>query len=1120
MEEFLSNYYNTISNETILEKDIEQSLKDAMISDYQKLLSDQVAVCNVSKYEFKLSDMKQVTRVPGHDLQVSNIFRRAYQINEGLVKYDKRHIISTLGLMDKLLTQEDISNNKHNIFEKNYLCFINNYMVDCLDVVVADEYTTFILNLSGSETETTMSMATYEELISSDAIVTLYTVPNFYKETLSINRATLVDKLSGSISFDRLINPKVFDENTLFFINKTSEYSTKTLIECEVTDNSVDLLDTSDLTSIRYVLSIYKIPLFRFYDTFTEDGWFRLSEYKSPVPNSNMIPFVLKTSEDATVMRDIKIDKYYPDIYNITGIHTDDKVTLGLFYSDSSWTKHDNRLELLYRYIPEPLGLYETGEIPDFIKDYEPYDVPYYSDLYVDKVHMPYNFAYKINRFKEFIDNDYKYLISYLYNKLKGKMRHYIYMNKLDLTTRIRVDNGNECFPTPNVPFDVYRKDYTEVTFPEERYLFSLPKSILGPDEVFRFFIDNLAVMPNSYHLQADADWYHLYIPCSMITDNSILEIEKFPKYDTIIRISDDESKTGKFIFTKPKDIPRVYVNNLHIYNTDTFEYVPSEAYTITIKDKYTGEDIVVTNKSRASISDVAEINIIDDNYIGQPMSVAVKTYPRFYCNDDATELLYVNVYNDVEVGRDLIRPFVDGLFLTPHLFITDYDTETSGLYNGTLKVVVNTDLSNSDFMVDIMPSAMKMEYNKRGIFCDEIGFVDTGDSLSLPIDLKWYDIYVNGRKLNKSNIEIISPNKFFIKEIDSRKNIEIWLRGDAPLEFKFNQYDETIDDELFDDEKLREIIRDSKDLLEDSLADIYDEIVINFLAELDDFIDTFLRYSFINPNEQQLDEDVKFKYPDLFDEFDIMWLDSNTYTDADYLTFINSNERDDDMKNGQYRFGFTPMYIGSHDDALPGEYMCDPITGLPGVKDVNDQTILPGGNIQRLVCHRNSFASTLARNGFTGMTIYQLEFDENTTAKMVMNGVNILDAENFEVLSATDGELTPNKVCFSIDADVLEEGTNNVMRLSKYDPIVTVYYKYMKTEAMNEMVGALTSPLSALPESMLSILTSVVGENGLVVDNVCTGFIIDRIIISAQAGEEEIFESKKIILHSILIAF
>ena len=280
------------------------------------------------------------------------------------------------------------------------------------------------------------------------------------------------------------------------------------------------------------------------------------------------------------------------------------------------------------------------------------------------------------------------------------------------------------------------------------------------------------------------------------------------------------------------------------------------------------------------------------------------------------------------------------------------------------------------------------------------------------------------------------------------------------------------------------------------------------------------MRYSFINPNEQQLSVAIERKYPDLFDEHSIMWLDSNTYTNADFLTFINSNERDDEMQNGQYRFGFTPMYIGSHDDALPGEYMCDPLTGLPGVKDVNDQTILPGGSIQRLVCHKNSFANTLLRKGYVGLSIYQLEFEENTTAKLVTRDVNVLDVENFEVLSVSDGDFTPGDIGVSIDADVLEEGYNNVMRLSQYDPIVTINYKYTETSTSKEKTGSISSTLSALQESMIVIITAVQNKDKTITENAFTGLTIESITFGANADEEDIFDSKKIILHSILIAF
>ena len=1119
MEDFLSNYLNISKNETIHKQDIEDSLKNAIITNYQKLLSEQVASCNVRKYEFLLSDMKPVIRLPGEEASYTDVNRYGYQINEGIVKYDRRHILPSLGLLNKRVTQDEISKDEYDVFEKNYICFIDNYMVDCLEVAVLDDYTMFILNVEATGTETDMSRAKFNELIENGAKVTLYTVPNFYKESLRINNATLVAKLAGSISFDRLGNPDTFDENTIFFINTTPEYALKTMVECDVTENSVEVLDLEKLDSVRYVIDIINLPFYQSYKTFTEDSWFQLSDYKYPIPNVNMFPIVLN-GENGTKMNDIQIESYYPNVYKITGIHSGDTVKLGFSYSESNWVSCDNRLYMFYKYFPDVLPMYENGKIPDVVKDFQPVNIPYYSKLYDDTVHLPYTFAVKVDKFKSFMEQDYKYLVHYLYTKLKGKMRHYIYMNKLDLPSRVRKDNRNECFFAPSASLELYDDAYQIVTFPEERYLFSLPKAIFGPDEEFRFYLDNLAVMPSLYHLQADADWYHLYIPCSMVTTESILEIEKFPKYRTDVVIPPEQSMTGTFTFVKPKEVSHVYVNNMHMYNATTKEFIPSNAYTIKIKDHYTGDEIVVTNNSRASIIDTAEITIIDPKYIGIPIVVGIKTYPRFYYNADANEVMGIDAYNDVEITDANIRPYVDGIFLTPHLFLNAYDTDTSGLYNGIVKININAELTDRNFMVDVMPSPMRLEYSKRGVFCDEKGFVDTGSMLSLPFDLKWYDVYVNGRKLNKSNVEIISPNKFFVKGIHSRKNIEIWLRGDGPTEFLFNQYNMTTEDKLWDVEEIRKVITDNQDILDDSLADITDEVIINILAELEDFINSIMKYMFINPNEQQLSQSIEQRYPDLFNEYDIMWLDSNTCTDASFLTFINSNERDEEMKNGQYRFGFTPMYIGSHEDALPGEYMCDPVTGLPGVKDVNDETILPGGSIQRLVCHRNNFANILARNGYTDMTIYQLEFEENTTAKVVTRDTNVLDVEEFDVRSAVNSELTPQRIAFSMDVDVLEEGFNSVMRLSQYDPTVQIDYKYIVTNGQIEKTGTFTAKVSALADSVLNIVTTVEDESGSMVQDACTGFTITDFKLVAESGDEGTFDAKKVILHSILIAF
>lgn len=1104
MEEFVERFKNIVQNETITKDDVDFSINNAIIHNYQTLLTEQRAVCGVRKYTFPLSEMRNISKLENDNYHSHDWHSRVgYRINDVLIKYDKRYLLQSYGIIGKSLTREEMNTIYKEVFEYSYLFFIGNKLINCVRASITDEYTTFIINLSNSPMVGCITKSTFNQFINSDEMVTLYIVPTYIVETLSLNHPTIMDKNNGKIELSRFTTGDSFTENTLFFINDSPDTEVKSLISCTVDDNWVNIDDTSYLNQVRYGVTAITFPNFVIQGHFTEDGWFQLNNVDVPVPSMNMIFLVESDSNDKSKMNDITLDVYYPNIYHISNIGKTTKVLLGYFYDNSSWVKYENKLWLLYKYIPNMLKLYETDKIADAIKNYHPVNIPYYHDVYSDKVHLPYNFAFKTDKLAEYINKDPDILVKYLYKKLKGKMRHYIYMDKLDLSKRIRRDNSNE------LPNDLYKGHFTEITFDEDRYLFSLSKKIFGYREEFRFFIDNKIVLPTKYYIQDDEDWYRIYIPCELITPTSIMEVERYDKSEIRIKLTSEETKTGKFKITKPDGYYNLYMNNLHIYQEDTLEYVHQSNYIVTVHDEYLDEDIVLTNQSRASITNEAIITITAKKYIGTPLIVYFKTFPRWYCNNEPTVDKYTDVFNDVEIDRGNVRVFMNGQFYSPFTFIGELLTDAPNIFNRTIKLYIKTDIQEGiPYMLDVLPCNNQLEYFKQGECCTENGFVDTGSALSLPFDLKWYDVYVNGLKLNKSNVEIISPNKFFIQGIPTKRNLEIWLRGDVPNELTFSGYDNTINDTIWDIPDFREIIESEKEIIDDDMDDIFDDVVIDIIAEWLEFVNRFLKYRFINPNQKQLSATEQQRYPGLFDEFNILWLDSNCSVEDEMLqTFINSNVRYDEMRNGQYRFGFTPMYIGSHADALPGEYMCDPLTGLPGVKDATDNTILPGGNINRIVAHKNKFAISMSDNGMVKASMYQLEFNENTTAKLVTGGINILDTDSFELVPMDTH--SPNKISFSIDADVLEVGYNNVMRLSDYTPVVTIRYETRNLVGGNSVEGVFTGKLDTLYLNAFDI------EN-----TTMNGFILKSITLDNDPDITGSLDDKKIILHSILVGF
>lgn len=1104
-----------MSHDTIHHDDINKSFHEAIIKNYQTLLSEQRALCGVKKHQFKLSDMKQIVRIdktkPAPTYQ--NHVQMSYTIGDSLVDYAKRFAFYSHNIDDVLLTQEDISSSKYSsVFEFNFLFFINGYYIDDVQVLTDDNDTTFVLNISDNAG---INGETYSKFISQDATVTVYIVPNFKITKKTITRGAL-ERNKYAINAN-IIPDGTYSENSLIFMNETTEVSgVKSLCNYSYVNSTNISLDSQWIANRRLTkcyITILNIPMFTLLKDieFSKDNQphFQIPGIDALIPSDNiiLIPYSFEVPNELTDLSKPNLSMYYPNIYKFdytTDDNWDSVAYLGYFYDKSGMSEYDNKLKLFHKYIKDVVGAYNNDQISDYVKDFVPVDVKYYNELYSDTIHAPYTFAYKVDKFGDYTNIDPDLLINYLYTKLKGKMRHYIYMNKLDLSSRIRMDNSKERVPY-NVDEDDFIDSFTEAIFDEPHYVFSLSKAIFGIDEEFRFYLDNLALSQNDYYIQDDVNWYHVYIPCSRVTSESVLEIEKFPKVERTIIIQPSETAYGVFDFKMPDDMSHIYMNTMHLYNVDNLKYLQPEDFSVTIHDDVLNDDITLVPGSRASITKSAKIHLHNTSLHGARLAMYVRTFPAYGVYDN--ELGGMCYFKDnVNVSKLHIRPYKNGVFFNPISFLR-FSRASKEKFNNQVSMFINIARDEGDFIsFDIMPFKNNRELFVEGEFCTEKGFVDTGDALSLPIDLKWYDVYVNGRKLNKSNIEIISPNKFFIKNIDSRKNLEIWIRGDAPQEFKFTNYDTTINDIIWaHDDFIKNAILDSQDIIDDALSDIFDELVINVLDQYKDFVKNVLEYSFINPNKKQLTPELEEWYPDLFDEHSIMYLDSNTYTDAEFKTFINSNVRYEEMKQGQYRYGFTPMHIGSHEDALPGEYMCDPLTGLPGIKDSSDETIIPGGSINRVVTHKNKFMNDLSGIGMSRADIYQLQFNDNITSKIVTVEKSLLDGDDITLVEGN----TPDKISFSLDIDILAADSQNVMGLIDCDPSVSIEFFYTLNGVKE--TGHVESLLSALSQSPV-----IINDSG----NIGSDLHITDISIRGNDYTGYDLANVKMILHSILVAF
>lgn len=152
-----------------------------------------------------------------------------------------------------------------------------------------------------------------------------------------------------------------------------------------------------------------------------------------------------------------------------------------------------------------------------------------------------------------------------------------------------------------------------------------------------------------------------------------------------------------------------------------------------------------------------------------------------------------------------------------------------------------------------------------NGIEYDKV--VVDRDVLHRPLDLQWYDIYVNGRKLTDKDIVIKGYNTFRLnpKTIRNLNNLYIYQREvydyRTVFENKSNITDIIVNEDGFVKEeynKIDDYTIDEPDIMTNPInpSDFLDK----------DFYKRKLTYSFINPDLEQIDQEVIDNYAALLD--------------------------------------------------------------------------------------------------------------------------------------------------------------------------------------------------------------------------------------------------------------
>ena len=665
-----------------------------------------------------------------------------------------------------------------------------------------------------------------DEIVYLDHSVKILFVDNIFFNTFKDNRTmTFFNNNTNTMRFLKSRVGDVGDHNSgMLMCNiqlSTTKYPELGSMMYEVTDydneyyqitlceNDASLVSqyVEDIKfNFFWINNLHKHTMYTGEDYFRYDGsgmpFFVLQKddmipFNMPIISTNMI--IMKTPAESKknhTIVDSKMNTYYPNIYQLIDAKSirNDKYEIYYFYKEDTGVSFTVMHEFYYRFLCNKFGLafeqmindiyygrvnygnmsnyeinefnaifskilnykdhiYEYGEI-DFVYNY----LPQSSDPDLNA------FEYHVQKMKEWIRKDPFMLRDYVNEQndvCKGS--YHLWVSTIDLKSRLRTDTSTE--------FDDGREPYV---FPEPMYVFAFRNDLDYPKKIeCRIFVDGLMVTDAYQERKTTLDY--IYIPVSQVKNDSFIEIEVFDSYgfETNIRFN-FVGETTDIIVLEPDENIVPTIADLMFTDTDNNEKMNLDE-DIRVVCKYDEGDteaisddvdcpIKFTRLCKFSLtalsSDVVgkTINVrIAKNSCGVDYVLARNCYPYIVCEtrDFKMQKEYLRLYKNGRLIPDCRWKFYKSGNI-PRVSLEDYFNKGDHLY------------------IDITPYQYKSVYYQEEINIDH-PIIDLTGYINKPFDIRYYDVYLNGRKLTMNNIVTVSPWSFTLFNIKTRYQLEIF---------------------------------------------------------------------------------------------------------------------------------------------------------------------------------------------------------------------------------------------------------------------------------------------------------------------------------------------------------
>ena len=841
-------YREATLNNTFNLEAVEKALNDIQISSFQYLNEIQMQSTGVKRYNFKMNEITRSNRID-HDM---HFYPRkwVYNIQDNFISESKRLEYRKSSFYNKFITFEDTLKNT-DIFSSTFLIFIDGkIMNDAVEIFCREDKTVVIFRINERPGDTGIDKKTFEDMVNNKVEVSFFMIRIEVGGTKSFNQYTFAEYNNRIPLKEFGIRDDVnYNSKFLASISNEGDIGSR-LCLVDNTDKDIYFLGTEVVDSKYKKFNINVFNL-RFVDqTLVIDGneeWFTIDIHECPVSTTNLMVFDYDTNE---FLHDVVIELYYPNVYHLVGNVDKQRLKILVFYYDDTSEKlleYSNHLEVYYRYTQNVLQKYRDETIPNIVKYYMPVEVEYTINNFKETIWYDDVFKFKSEYLRELIVADGNNFRQYLKRQCGKPHSFYLPMKNVNLSSKVRQNNLDVCEPM----------NYEE--FEELRYMFIFRNEFRSTYSNLLFSIDGINYIPDKHY--KTHKYEYIYIPCDMINQDSVIEIEKIKDYAKEEIIIFNNINEEKLLDLKVTENVSVFHNDIFVTDAENNMYLNQEDYSVLAK--LDDEWIEINEDCFYEIKDRYKVILKNPDYLNKSLRVHIKkncTREIHKIESDDQIFTLLTFMFDVKNDPRYIRLYRNGRVIPRYQYEVVFNSNKAG---GMSYIDFPRHLNVGDvFVIEAVPYKMKEVYYSRFVETNKI--IDLYGIIDKPLDLKWYDFYLNGRKLVKQNIEIISPCKMILRDVKSAKNLSIvqndrddneWYGFFSPTDIidKILEGEDFIDIDPGNTDDEDDVITGGKDTEEDLIYDFW----IKFLS----------LFGFINPDWSQIPDRIIRWYSGIFIE-------------------------------------------------------------------------------------------------------------------------------------------------------------------------------------------------------------------------------------------------------------